>query len=160
LTVASDLNSVSDELGKSVGELDSALKKLNLGITVWVTIQGDDGLPDDPSYWSEDLGYCKVDGKWGLALRTVRGDYSFPDGDQEEKWLFNDAPRSLRLSAISKIPELLEMLSFEASKAATEIRAKLTEAQKVAEVVKKAAQEPDQIAPRPVGTRRIIATGG
>jgi integrase len=37
-TVAADLNAVSDELGKSISEIDTVLKNLNLGIVVWVTL--------------------------------------------------------------------------------------------------------------------------
>ena len=57
--IAFDLNAVSDELGKSVAEIDLALKRLNLGVSVWVDIRrgtSDDGL----SYWGEDLGYSKI----------------------------------------------------------------------------------------------------
>jgi len=144
--VASDLNLVSDELGKSIAELDSALRKLNLGLTVWVVISSDDDLPEGQTYRSEDLGYAKVNGQWGVALRTVLGHYSFPDEETVQPWLFNDAPRSLRLSAIGKIPELLEKLSAEATEATTKIRSKLAEAQEVAAVVKKAALEPEKTA--------------
>ena len=138
-TVASDLNSVSDELGKSISELDSALKKLNLGISVWVEISDESG--NGGYFWREELGYGKVGGKWGVALRTVSGHRANED-DDVESWLFNDAPRSLRISAIGKIPELLEKLSVEASETAKQVRGKLAEAQEVAAVLRKAAQEP------------------
>jgi hypothetical protein len=156
--VASDLNSVSDELGKSISELDSALKKLNLGITVWVAIRGGTS-PDEMEFWGEDLGYGKVDGKWGIALRTVSGNQNYPDDDVEQ-WLFNDAPRSLRLSAIGKVPELLEKLSEEASETAKKIRGKLAETQEVAAVVKKVAGEPQKWGQRPITGARAIATSG
>jgi prefoldin subunit 5 len=140
-SVAADLNAVSNELGKSITEIDAVLKKLNLGITTWVTIYSGDGNhdQDDYSYWSRDLGYAKVEGKWGISLRKVDGDSGIPDEATVEEWPFNDAPRSLRLEAIDKIPELLEKLSEEAVKATKNIRAKLGEAQAVAEVVKGAA---------------------
>jgi hypothetical protein len=138
--VASDLNLVSDDLGKSVGELDLALKKLNLGLTVWVAIRSNDD--EDGSHWGEYLGYAKIGGKWGIALQTCSGHYSNPERDDVENWLFNDGPRSLRLSAIGKIPELLEKLSTEAETAAKEVRGKLQETQEVAAIVKKAAEQP------------------
>ena len=140
-SVASDLNSASDELGKSISELDFALKKLNLGITVWTDIRvthSDDG----ELYWSEELGYGKIGGKWGISLRTVKGWNNPFDEDEIEQWLFNDAPRSLRLSAIKKIPEILEKLSTAASETATKIRAQLGEAQELAAVVKRASESP------------------
>jgi hypothetical protein len=140
--VASDLNTVSDELGKPISELDVALKKLNLGVEVWVQLRGgDDPPPEDLSFWSEDLGYAKVGGRWGIALRTIFGDYNYPDQESVETWLFNDAPRSMRLLGIGKIPELLEKLSTEAAEATNKIKGKLAEAHQVAAVVKEAAEE-------------------
>jgi len=144
-TVAADLNAVSDELGKSIAEIDAALKKLNLGISTWVTIHGDDSSPYDDSFWNRDIGYAKVSSKWGISLRTVNGQYSDPDRAETEEWLFNDAPRSLRLEAIDKIPELLEQLSKEAVKTTKNIRARLSEAQAVAEAVKNAAYKSTRV---------------
>lgn len=136
--VASDLNKVSDELGKSVAELDAALKKLNLGITAWIDIHSNDD-PQTATHWSEELGYAKVAGKWGIALRTISGDYNWPDQDDVEIWLFNDAPRALRLSAIGLIPALLEELSVQAVDNTEKIKAKLADAQEVAKVVRASA---------------------
>jgi hypothetical protein len=105
---AANLNALSDQLGKVIVELDAALKSLNLGITTWVPFStGDDG-----SEWaSDDIGYAKVDGKWGIAIRSISGDYNYPEGIKTDgEWLFNDAPRVLRLGAIDKIPDLLEKL--------------------------------------------------
>lgn len=147
-TVASELNFVSDELGKYVSEMDAALKKLNLGIEAWVFIRGQD---TEEAFWSEHLGYRKILGKWGIALRTLSGVHGCEDDADVEVWPFNDAPRSLRLSAIGKIPELLEMLSAEGAKVAKEIVAKLEEAKQVAAVVTKAAEEP---------VKKIVARGG
>jgi prefoldin subunit 5 len=157
---ASDLNAVSDELGKSITDLDSTLKKLNLGISVWVDIRsGED--PQSLDYWSEDIGYAKIGGRWGIALRTVKGNPNWPDDDIEE-WLFNEAPRLLRLSAIGKIAELLEKLSEKAAETTKKIKEKLGEAQKVAAAVKQAAELPKRVPiPRvplkPAGEQKIGA---
>jgi hypothetical protein len=158
-SAAKDLNSISGELSKSIAEIDSALKRLNLGVTVWVPIRKGDELPDRPSYWSEDIGYAKVRSNWGICLRTVDGDYQNPDQEETERWLFNDAPRILRISAIEKIPELLEKLSSEAVKTTQAISAKLAEAQAVASAVKDAASQTSTfptIAPRPSTSRAVV----
>jgi hypothetical protein len=151
-SAASDLNAISDELGKSIADLDVALKKLNLGVSVWVDLRGNED-PQDQSYWGDDLGYAKVGGKWGIALRNVVGNYNWPDEQKIEEWLFNDAPRELRLAAIGKIPELLDKLNEKATEMAKKIKAKLTEAQEVAAAVKEAVGEPKMervvIKPRP-----------
>jgi hypothetical protein len=136
-SVASDLNTVSDELGKSVAEIDDALKKLNLGVSVWVNIHD---WEDEFDYYMEQLGYAKVDGKWGIALRTVSGDYRWPDQDKIEQWLFNDAPRRLRLAAIETLPDMLKRLSEEAVETTKKIKGKLAEAKEVAAAVKGAAE--------------------
>ncbi|MFZ1087073.1 MAG: hypothetical protein WAN35_19080 [Terracidiphilus sp.] len=160
-TVAADLNAVSDELGKSIAEIDLALKKLNLGITTWVTIYCGEGEPrlNDDTFWSQDLGYAKVAGKWGISLRTVAGEHYSTSPDKIEEWQFNDAPRWLRLQAIDKIPDLLEKLSKDADKTTKAIRARLSETQAVAEAVKGAANRPArvqlQMPIRPL-TRKVI----
>ncbi len=138
VTAAADLNAVSDELGKSVAELDAALKQLNLGVTVWVQVEGNTDASDD-SYWSHNLGYAKIDGKWGIALSQVVGNWNDPDGADVESWLFNEAPRRFRLAAIGHIPELLQNLSQEANKMAEKVKGKLAEAKEVAGAVKEVA---------------------
>lgn len=145
-SVASDLNAVSDELGKSISDIDAALKKLNLGLSAWVAIRSgpEDMDQGGSSFWSRDIGYAKIGGKWGIGLRTVEGDYMDPDREEVEEWLFNDAPRSLRLEAIDKIPELLEKLSSNATETTKNIRAKLSEAQAVAGAIKCAVDAPVQ----------------
>jgi len=142
-TVAADLNAVSDELGKSIAEIDAALKSLNLGITVWVRIRGEDVdvERDCYSYWSDDIGYSKVSARWGICLRHVEGDAS-EDTQSTEAWLFNDAPRTLRLAAIDCIVELLQRLSEEGQATTQKIKEKLADAQEVASAVIKASRTP------------------
>jgi hypothetical protein len=140
-TVAADLNAVSDELGKSIAEIDAVLRKLNLGITVWTEIQKGHGDFEhgDETYWSEDIGYAKWSGKWGICLRRTDGDVGC--GEQAtEMWLFNDAPRALRLIAIDHIVALLQKLSEEGTATTERIREKLADAQEVAAAVTQASQ--------------------
>jgi hypothetical protein len=140
-TAASDLNFTSDELGKSISQLDAALKKLNLGVSAWVEFGGNADAYEG-WYRTEELGYDKIGNTWGIALRVVRGRDGAPEDEQIESWLFNDGPRSMRLLAIEEIPQLLEKLSTKADETAKKIRLKLAEVQEVAAVVKKAAEEP------------------
>jgi hypothetical protein len=135
-TVASDLNTVSDDLGKMITELDLALKTLNLGISVWVTLSTD--RSEDGEYYHEELGYAKIGAKWGIALRTIEGSDGWPEATIE-KWLFNEAPRELRIAAIGKIPELFEQLSTEARETAEKIAKKLKKTQELVTAVKDAA---------------------
>jgi hypothetical protein len=146
---ASELNKVSDELGKPIAEIDFAFKKLNLGITVWVDI-GRWSDQEGMVYEFEQVGYAKVGGKWGMALRTGVGNHQWPDDEKVEEWLFSDGPRKLRLSAIEKVPELLSALSKEAVETTKKTKDRLVEVQEVAAVVKKAALEP---------IRKVIVSG-
>ena len=139
--LAHDLNAISDELGTFVSEIDAALKKLNLGISVWVRVGGWHD-PQTLDYFSETIGYAKVNGKWGIALRTQAGNENDPDQTTTEEWLFNEGPRKLRLAAVDKIPDLLKTLSRETQSTTEKIKAKLDAAKEVADAVKKAASKP------------------
>jgi hypothetical protein len=155
--VATELNSVSDTLGQMIADLDAALKRLSLGLTVWVPFRS---WLDEESYqhYSEDIGYAKVGGKWGIALRTVEGNMSNPDRDSIEIWLFNDSPRQMRLDSIAYIPTLLEKLSEHAVKTTKEIVEKLEATKDLVNAVKEAAAEPQNTLPSKMRTRPI--TGG
>jgi hypothetical protein len=139
--VASDLNSVSDEMGKYVAEIDAALKQLNLGITVWVDVGR--WTDHEYDYYAEQIGYGRINGKWGVALQTVNGDYRWPEDDKQESWLFNEAPRRLRLSGIQKLPEMLRELSKMGTTTAKEIKSRLAEVKEISAAVKTVAQATD-----------------
>ena len=120
--VASSLNSASDELSKVIAVLDEALKKLNLGLTVWVVFESHSVEP-----WQFDdeyIGYCKVNGKWGIALQRAWGANRENDFDREGPWLFNEAPREMRLKSVDAIPKLIEALSSAASEMTKKVQEK------------------------------------
>ncbi len=137
---AATLNKVSDELGKSVSELDASLKKLNLGIPCWVTIHqwsSEDGL----RYTAEELGYDKINGKWGISLRNRSGNEM--DGDTYlEDWPFNEATRRLRIQGVEKLPELFEELTKQVASTTGRIAEKTADAKKFAAAVSEVAVEP------------------
>jgi len=127
---ASHLNLVSDELGKSIGVLDAALKKLNLGISTWSRLdRWEDAFGN---YSSRYLGYAKVNNRWGIALRTVAGNSNQPEDPAVEEWLFNDAPRALRIEAVEKLPDLFENLIKEADVAIRKVKAQTLSARQLA----------------------------
>jgi hypothetical protein len=119
------MNSASDELVEAVSVFDAALKKLNLGISAWVQVSGNDD--EDGDWWSRDLGYTRVGDTWGIALRTGEGNYNFSERDSEQRWLFRDAPRWMRVEAVGKIPELLESLQKQAEDTTKKIKVKTNE---------------------------------
>jgi hypothetical protein len=142
-TVAADLNAASDELGKCIAEIDDGLKTLNLGITVWAEIgkgHGDFEMGDE-TYWSEEIGYSKWGGRWGICLRKISGDAGAGE-EICEQWLFNEAPRALRLKGADYLVTLLQTLNEEGAKTAEMIRAKAADTQEVAGAITQAAFVP------------------
>jgi hypothetical protein len=126
LSVASTaLNTISDKLGESIANLDGGLKKLNLGISSWVHFS--EGSSEDGFYYSfDDVGYAKIGGKWGIAIRCVSGTQSESE-DNVEQWAFNDAPRNLRVKAVVKIPDLFEKLLKDAEEITKKVASQIEE---------------------------------
>lgn len=139
--VAQELNRVSDELGTFITELEGVLKDLQLGVPTWVKVSGEVDHESE-SFWFREIGYARVGAKWGLAVRTRSGDYTDPATEECEQWLFNDAPRALRIEAVDKLPELLEGMIKEASSTAQKIKSKIGRVQQVVTEVGGAAKTP------------------
>jgi hypothetical protein len=117
-----ELNSASDTFGAAITSLDEAINELNPGVTAWVNISV--STPDEDAPWvsfEERLGYDKTKGRWGLTLCTVSVDDEESSETTAGSWLFNDAPRNLRLRAIEHLPELIEALAKEASHTAKRV---------------------------------------
>jgi hypothetical protein len=131
---AARLNAGSDELAKAIRPIDAALKKLNLGVSAWYVYSGSEEPDSDSNYSYRRIGYAKVGGKWGLALSLDSGN-AYSDIDNYEAWLFNDAPRSMRLEAIDCIPDLLEQLVKESNKVAEDLQKKAGFARELAETI-------------------------
>ena len=55
------------------------------------------------------------------------------------QWLFNDAPRALRIDSVEKLPDLFETMVKEADAATRQIRAKTSQAQQLAYVLTEVA---------------------
>jgi hypothetical protein len=140
-SVASSLNQASDELTKIVTILDEALKNLNVGLTVWVTFRSRAVEPEPDAYDDDQIGYGKVNGKWGIALRHIWGNYGWDAHDIEGPWLFNEAPREMRLHGVDKIPEVIAALGKEAFDITKKIHEKTQEVRKLANAIEKIASE-------------------
>ena len=128
---ATDLNTLSDQVGKVVARFDAEFNRLNIGIPAWVQFQewtSEDGL----QFRAEEVGYAKIGAKWGLAIRTMSGHEAVDDYTGYQEWLFSDAPRLLRRKAIDKIPELFEKLVVEVDTATKAVDKKLKEIQELA----------------------------
>jgi hypothetical protein len=128
------LNAKSDQVGKVVSRLDSSFQKLNIGVSGWIRFQSsitEDGI----QYWFDEVGYDKINGKWGLAIRSISGDKRWDECSTSTEWLFNDAPRALRIDAVDKIPELFEKLTDEVTATTASIDQKLKQLEDFASAV-------------------------
>src|SRR5207248_11620727 len=126
---AAVLNDASDEFSKAIAPVDNALKKLNLGVKAWHRYFNS-GPDQDGDYWERHIGYAKVGGKWGLALSSTNGNLNYED--TPEQWLFNDAPRWMRVEAIDHIPALLEELVKQANNMTADLKTKTEKARELA----------------------------
>lgn len=135
---AAKLNAASDELGRSVSALETALKRLNLGIEAWVFIESYTNH-DTGEFSSQRIGYAKVGGRWGLTIGTAEGFLQDPDGGQVEIWPFNEAPRALRVSGIDKLPELVAKLCEVADSTTDRIVAQTEQAREFADAANSVA---------------------
>ena len=136
---AQALNTASEELAKPISQLEEALQKLNIGLDTWETIAG--GHDDHGGHWRRELGYVScADGLWHLAIQKREGHPSWA-ADEIENWKFNDAPRSLRIEALDKLPDLLEQIIKNSEKTAKKLKQKTVEAQELASVLTQAADE-------------------
>jgi hypothetical protein len=143
--VATSLNSSSDELTKVIGVLDEALKKLNIGLTVWIEYQRR-GV-EEWEYDDDQVGYAKVNGKWGIALQRRWGNHRDDIHDYEGPWVFGEAPREMRLESLDSIPKLIEKLGQQGSDTAKRIEKKTEELRKLTGIITEVANGDLQKAP-------------
>ncbi len=144
-SAAQALSSASDDLSKVIRHFDASLKKLALGITVWIEVSG---TADDTQYWRNELGYAKIDGKWGIALREVTGFHLDPEDSSFEEWIYNEAPRAMRAEAVGKIPDLLEKMLQQTEETTKDLRSKIEEAAELAFVVSNLVPSPAPAPPQ------------
>jgi hypothetical protein len=137
---AQALNNASDELTKIVSSLDSAIKKLNLGIDAWVTIRA--GSDEEGRYSYEDqLEYTKINGRWGIAIRQIQSNEMTGEEQVTNEWLFADAPRELRISTVEHLPKLIEKLLESVKHTKDVLHKKLEDARGMLEAVEELASE-------------------
>ena len=145
---AATINEASDVLRKTISALETTLKKLNLGVSAWVTIaEGGTKAAENrlgkigDSPWSREVGYTRLENYWCIALRTVKATSTvFGSKNEEKQWAFNDAPRWMRVEAVSKLPDLLERLAEQANDTAKKIKSKSEEAGRLAAALEAVAE--------------------
>jgi hypothetical protein len=120
-TASGTLNAASDNFSDAAQTLDEALNKLNPGVTAWIVITNFRQEHNPHEIRQERLGFAKINNKWGLGLCRVTMEDDTGEEETTDQWLFNDAPRNLRLEAIQHVPELVEALAREAEQMAKRV---------------------------------------
>jgi hypothetical protein len=127
---AEKLNNVSDQLTTQIEKIDAALKRFNLGVPAWVTIE--DYSDEEGNCTKEELGYARIGNRWGIVLRTQFEALGNPGLPDETFSAFADAPRQLRMRAVQHIPALIDQLSVEAEATIANLTPKLDEVSELA----------------------------
>jgi uncharacterized phage infection (PIP) family protein YhgE len=141
-SVANSLNTASDELTKVVSVLDEALKKLNVGLEAWVTFSK---WSDEHRSCAEQVGYCKLNGKWGIAIQrltTWTEAIGQDEDDLDGPWHFNEAARDIRLEAVDKLPELIEELGKQALHTTKKVQEKTNQVRELATAITEITNSP------------------
>lgn len=124
---AATLNAASDQLSAVISQLNSALQKLNIGISGWIKLSGGTNSANG-EYSVRELGYARMGKMWGVTLRERSGQLGREEDEERETWPFQEAPRWLRLEAVSKIPNLIDHLVDQAESTAQRVVKKTEEA--------------------------------
>jgi hypothetical protein len=108
--VSDDLNTRIKEFGKTVEEVDRHFRYLGLGKAVWhpeKIHEANIGGLDAESY----IGYSRIEGKWGLIVRTVERDHETRAFvNQRVYTLVSCGNMEIVVKALRKVPELIRLL--------------------------------------------------
>jgi len=105
--VSDELNVRVKEFGKAVQDINRYFKFLGLGTAVWcpekIHVANIGGLEAE-SY----VGYSRVEGKWGLNIRTIERDHETRAFVGQRVYTIESSGNmELVVNALRKIPELL-----------------------------------------------------
>ena len=133
-------------LGETIKPLEQALAKLKIPGSAWHRIAG--GGPDEHgNSWSRDIGYHKFPEGWGIAVRRTWENEYHDDGDGEEVWRFEDAPRWMSIESAGKLPDLFEELLKRTRETTEKLKARTAQTTEIAAAL--AAILPE-VVPEPV----------
>lgn len=134
---ASQVNQVSDTVGKFVIEIEDGLRSLNLGVASWVEVSQSTSA-DGSRRWTESIGFDKINKNWCIALRNICEADDSEDYLEHDLWPFNEAPRWLRIKSVDHLPALLLKLNSDAQRVKDHLEKKLGTVAGVANGVKTA----------------------
>lgn len=137
-----ELNAIASQLAKSITSLEEALNRLNLGVSAWYEIAGNEDHQNG-SYWSRDVGYTKIGYEWRIALRQLSGNHQVEDSHNEQIWVFSDAPRWMCVDGAGKLPELFDELIKRTVATTEKLKARIPQTEDLAAAVRAIQMEAD-----------------
>src|SRR5688572_8008710 len=105
-SLSQNLNEASDSLSQQIAKVESALNELRLGVWAWVELsRGEVDVSGHRLEQIESIGYGKHKGRWCLLYST---DIPALGDEQTSVVPLREAPRADRISAVDKLPKLVE----------------------------------------------------
>jgi hypothetical protein len=138
--VSNSLNKSSDSLSEQILEVESALQRYSLGVSVWVMMWSWEvevpviGAMDTNVTRMVCLGYSKHIGKWGLLVSECDSDRLPEEGNVS---FLREQSRDVKLEAVGKLPDLLKELLKKATEVANAVTAKANVTREIAASLKK-----------------------
>jgi hypothetical protein len=123
------LNEASQNLNAILKRVEKSIVDANCGIEVWLeqplSTTDSTGSPSR-SMWNADvLGFAKLEGTWCLAIKTLRHETGFFEGDPDcpyhevhavgDVMPLTQASRDLRIEALRLLPALIDQLTVVAN---------------------------------------------
>lgn len=122
---AKELNNASDVANQTLAEAEQRLVNSNIGIEVWypkiltcTDSEGGVGAYEKSIDIIDVLGFARVEGKWCLAIKSIRRVSGFYQGDEDCPYTneFIETPpspllkqsRTLRIKAVAALPGFIE----------------------------------------------------
>lgn len=136
-SAAAQLNQESEALNEILRSVESQIVESQVGLEVWlngcIASQDGEGRGGTRTWTSQFIGFARVDDDWCLAVKTVRYESGFFEGDTSAPYQdqsavgkpsrLDQSSRQLRIAALSQLPELLEAIAEEAVRSANVISA-------------------------------------
>ena len=133
--LAKSLNEETDAFTNTLASLEKELKSYNLGVEAWVPLSetSKSGTPTRESSVRVLLGYAKLNEGWGFAIKQVRVERGYYQGDldcpweseyeEEEPKPLLKSSRDVRLQSATAIDSLLLEINRQGTKLLKAIRA-------------------------------------
>lgn len=109
--------------------IEDKLNNLKVGLEVWVKFKSKNEKVDSDSN-SLELGFLRVERAWGIYIREK------VEGHKPTVWHFKSAPRSIRISAIDSLQDLIDSIYKKASKTLKKLEEKTLEVRSIGENLK------------------------